>query len=104
MLLYVGQDADESTDEHEGYVAVRGADGSLSTIWAGPAHEAGVAFVPRCECGWTGSDFPPSTEGHAAARQRWHEDHLQPFLQTRPRGCRTADGPGVIIGCYVPER
>lgn len=104
MLLYVGDDADESTDEHEGYVAVRAVDGSLSSIWADPGLGTGVAFVPRCECGWTGPDLPLSVDGHAAARQRWYEDHLQPFLLNRPRGCATADGPGVIVGHYVPER
>lgn len=103
MLLYVGEDADESTDEHEGYVAVRGVDGSLSSIWADPARQPGTAFVPRCECGWVGPDLPLSAEGHAAARQRWEEDHLQPFLRTRAPG-RPAGGPEVIVGHYVPER
>lgn len=104
MLLYAGEDADESTDEHEGYIAVRGADGSLSSIWADPQRDAGIAFVPRCECGWTGPDLPLSAEGHAHARARWYEDHLRPFLNARPRGSRTGDGPGVIVGNYVPER
>ncbi len=104
MLLYAGEDADESTDEHEGYVAVRGFDDSLSNIWVDPMQQPGVAFVPRCECGWTGPDLPPTADGNAAARQRWHQDHLQPLLHTRLPGRTVADGPGVIIGHYVPER
>jgi hypothetical protein len=104
MLLYVGEDADESTDEHEGYVAVRDADGSLSSIWSDPEQGSGVAFVPRCECGWTGPDLPLSAEGHAAARHRWYADHLQPFLRNRPRRRAVDEGPGVIVGHYVPER
>lgn len=105
MLLYVGQDADETTDDHEGYVAVRDGNGSLSDIWADPAQHPGVAFVPRCECGWAGPDLPLTADGHTAARQRWHEDHLQPLLQARPRRRPAGDeGPGVIIGHYSPER
>lgn len=104
MLLYVGQDADETTDDHEGYVAVRDSDDSLSTIWADPVQQPGVAFVPRCECGWVGPDLPLSADGHAVARQRWYEDHLQPLLRTRPRRRPAGEEPGVIVGRYSPER
>jgi hypothetical protein len=104
MLLYTGQDADETTDEHEGYVSGQRADGSLTTIWTaldpdddGPF----VAYFSRCECGWTGPALLPTPAGQADCEHLWQQ-HLCAFLAQRQVPTARWSTP-VIDGIFVPE-
>ncbi|MGH3599744.1 MAG: hypothetical protein ACRDQH_05600 [Pseudonocardiaceae bacterium] len=86
MPLYCLHDADEAAGEHEGYVAGRKADGDLTDMSIDVrVHLDGryVAYVPRCECGWTGPPFSTTPNGFAACEQLWRVKHLEPFLRAR---------------------
>jgi len=104
--MYTGSDADETTDQHEGYVAGRRADGTLTDIWTDiEGHTLGsyTAYVPRCECGWVGTSCSPTAGGYRAAEQAWWDGHLRAFLADRPpRGASTIP-PTVVHGGFVPE-
>lgn len=109
VLLYAGDGADESTDEHEGFVAGRFPDGTLTTIWTDVRPHPGSPYaglVPRCECGWRGPEFTVTPEGYAACERLWRERHLASFLRARePNFGRpsTVWRPRVIEGGFVPE-
>lgn len=109
MLLYRVDNADEAIAEHEGYVAGRLADGyltSISTDVRVHLDDHYVAYVPRCECGWTGPPFSTTPSGFAACERLWREKHLEPFLRARePRYGRPAIRwtPWVIHGALAPE-
>jgi hypothetical protein len=82
LLHWVG----EGTDGHQCVVAGRRADGALTDLWGDVrARPDGryVAYVPRCECGWTGPPFSNTPGGYAACQQLWRDKHLQPFLRAR---------------------
>lgn len=85
MLLHRAGDVDESTNEHQCLVAGRQADGRLTDWRDVRSHVDGryVAYVPRCECGWTGPPFSCTPDGYAACEQLWRDKHLQPFLRAR---------------------
>lgn len=108
MLLYRVDNADEAIGEHEGYVAGRQADGyltSISTDVRVHLDDHYVAYVPRCECGWTGPTFSTTPSGFAACERLWREKHLEPFLRARePRYGRPAIRwtPRVILGALAP--
>jgi hypothetical protein len=89
---------------HAGYVAGRHTDGSLTesdTDVRLPTDGRYTAYVPRCECGWTGPPFSTSHTGYAACARLWRTKHLQLFLQARePRGGRWT--PTVIQGRFLP--
>jgi len=76
----------ESTNGHHCVVAGRRVDGALTDLWgevsACPDGRY-VAYVPRCECGWTGPSFSNTPAGYAACQQLWRYKHLQPFLRAR---------------------
>jgi hypothetical protein len=76
----------EGNDEHQCVVAGRRADGALTDLWddvrARPDGRY-VAYVPRCECGWTGPPFSNTPGGYAACQQLWRDKHLQTFLRAR---------------------
>ncbi|NMH98357.1 hypothetical protein [Pseudonocardia acidicola] len=95
-MFYIGPGADEATDEHEGYVAGRRPDGSLTGIWTDvrTAGVAVIAYVPACECGWSGDDQPVTPAGHDAAQRRWLTDHFRVVA---------AELPG-LAGAGVAER
>lgn len=106
MLLYLGPDSDEFTDEHEGWVAGRFSDGSLSSIWTDVArYPTGTfsCYLARCECGWGGTSVPPTPGGHNTAERQWRTQHLAQVLATRPQR-RTLPGPDYVPGGFVPER
>ena len=96
MLLYeVGDsevgDSGEANDGHEGYVAGRQADGCLTDVRTDVrVYLDGryAAYVPRCECGWTGPPFSTTPRGYAACEQLWRDKHLAPFLRAREPRCR----------------
>ena len=81
MLLHrVG----ERIDEHCCVIAGRKTDGALVDVWSDTgAYLDGcyVAYVPRCECGWTGPPFSATPAGYAACEQLWRDKHLLPFLR-----------------------
>ncbi len=95
---------DQSTHEHQCFVAGQQPDGGLTGVWGDArAHPDGrfVAYVPRCECGWTGPPFSSTPSGYAACKQLWRDKHLAPFLRARePRSGRslTTWEPRVIPG------
>lgn len=106
MLLYDGPDSDEFTDEHEGWVAGRYADGSLSDIWSDVrACPSGMfsAYLPRCECGWIGPAVPPTPGGYSAAERQWQARHLAEMVAGRPPR-RSLPTPVSVRGSFVPER
>src|ERR1700742_657670 len=87
MLLYRGSDADEFTDEHEGWVAGRFPDGSLSDIWTdvrSGSTQPFTAYLPRCECGWVGTAVPAAPGGYNCAEWQWRSRHLPEFVAARP--------------------
>ncbi|MGH3772724.1 MAG: hypothetical protein ACRDRW_15245 [Pseudonocardiaceae bacterium] len=87
MLLHRVGDVGEGTDEHQCVVAGLRADGTLADVWGDArARPDGryVAYVPRCECGWTGPPFSGTPAGYAACEQLWRDKHLRSFLRTRP--------------------
>ncbi|MGH3867483.1 MAG: hypothetical protein ACRDQ4_15350 [Pseudonocardiaceae bacterium] len=86
MQLHRVGDVGEGTAEHQCVVAGRRADGTLGDLWGNErARREGhyVAYVPRCECGWTGPPFSNTPGGYAACQQLWRDKHLQPFLRAR---------------------
>ena len=106
MLLYRGSDADEFTDEHEGWVAGRFRDGSLSDIWTDVrscAEDAFTAYLPRCECGWMGTDVSATSGGYHAAERQWQSRHLPTVVAARPAP-RPLPEPACVLGSFVPER
>lgn len=106
MLLYHGPDSDEFTDEHEGWVAGRYPDGSFSGIWTDVRSSVGgvfSAYLPCCECGWTGSAVPPTASGYTAAERQWRSGHLVEVVANRPP-LRPLPTPADVHGSFVPER
>jgi len=75
-------------DEHHCVVAGLRTDGALTDVWSDTrAYLDGyyVAYVPRCECGWTGPPFSATSVGYAACEQLWRDKHLPSFLHTANR-------------------
>lgn len=100
MLFPQPGDVDESTGEHQCLVAGRQADGRLTDVWSGVDNRY-LAYIPRCECGWTGPPFSCTPGGYAACERLWRDKHLQSFLRARePRYRRpsTTWSPRVIQG------
>lgn len=67
------------TDDHDGYVAGRYRDGSLSDGWTDVLRCAPgtfVRFVPRCACGWIGRPRAATPAGAMACRQEWFLAHV----------------------------
>ncbi|MGH4017938.1 MAG: hypothetical protein ACRDT0_01565 [Pseudonocardiaceae bacterium] len=107
VMLYCGPDADDDSDEHEGYVAGQHPDGTLTGIWTDVLRCAGgdfTAYLPRCECGWSGPRFPVTAGGYAASQQCWRDEHLMPFLAGRDARAASHTQPAAIRGDLVPER
>lgn len=106
LLLYRGEDADEATDGHEGYVSGQHPDGTRTTIWTmiNPQDDNHfVAYFPRCECGWTGPSFSPTPAGYAACEHLWQQQHLRLFLADRPPRKTCLWSARVVDGTFVPE-
>ncbi|MHA6797071.1 hypothetical protein ACVGVM_26690 [Pseudonocardia bannensis] len=113
-MLFIGPEADEATDEHEGYVAGRYRNGALSDIWTDVARCAQgtfTAFLPACECGWRGASQHPDQRGLDKCRTAWLAEHFTRLALVRhvvagrelgPRDFLTAgsepyrDSPAVI--------
>jgi len=84
VLLHRVGEVGEDSDGHHCVVAGRRTDGALADVWSdAQAYLDGfyVAYVPRCECGWTGPPFTTTLSGYAACEQLWRDKHLQPFLR-----------------------
>lgn len=85
-----GAAGQEYPEGHEGYVAGRQTDGGLSDISTDVRVNGDgryVAYVPRCECGWTGPPFSTSLRGYAACGRLWRNKHLESFLRAREPRC-----------------
>ncbi|MEJ8280039.1 hypothetical protein [Pseudonocardia spirodelae] len=78
-MLYIGPDDVPGSDDHEGYVAGRTADGARTGIWTDPRHRAVLAYHAACECGWHDDvEHPPDAAGHAAALRAFVLHHFAP--------------------------
>jgi hypothetical protein len=87
-MFFIGAGADEMTDEHEGYVAGRYRDGSRSDIWTDVtrcAEYTFIAYLPACECGWTGTDHPASEPGYRHCQREWVIQHFTPAVLPQVR-------------------
>jgi len=65
-------------DPHQGYVAGRYRDGSLSDDWTEArrcADRTFVRYVARCTCGWIGLDDAPDERGAERCERDWRADH-----------------------------
>jgi hypothetical protein len=109
VLVHRAGDFGEDTDEHQCVVVGRRADGRLTHIWRDlRARPDGryVAYLPRCECGWTGPPFTSTPGGYAACEQLWRDKHLASFLRARQPHygkLSTTWAPRVIHGALAPE-
>ena len=109
MPLYRLDDAEELASGHEGYVAGLQPGGDLTGLSIDVrVHLDGryVAYVPRCECGWTGPPFSTTPSGFAACEQLWRAKHLQLFLRARGpnyAGPRCLGHPRLIRGTLATE-
>ncbi|MFR9801030.1 hypothetical protein ACL02T_01860 [Pseudonocardia sp. RS010] len=89
-MLFIGPAADESTDEHEGFVAGLDAAGRATDIWTDIRSEARdgrsgyVAVLARCECGWSGLPRPADAAGHRAAEREWIDGHFTAVVGAGP--------------------
>ncbi|GAA2873404.1 hypothetical protein GCM10010472_33350 [Pseudonocardia halophobica] len=85
-MLFIGPAADESTDEHEGYVAGLDAAGRATDIWTDVRERLSgyVAVLARCECGWSGLPQPADPAGHRAAEREWIDGHFAAVVGTGP--------------------
>src|SRR4051794_40648070 len=97
-MLYIGPGDGEYADAHEGYVAGRYRDGTISDIWTNTSEcpdGTFEAYVPACECGWLGRTQPATGEARRNCQQAWlcdHFEHLEPVRTIidgleRPFGC-----------------
>ncbi len=74
-------------DDHDGYVAGRYRDGSVSDGWTDAercARGTFVSYLPRCTCGWTGREHPATPAGAAACRREWFLGHVVELPVTAP--------------------
>lgn len=113
VLPYRADDVDPADNEtaeaavegHTCYVAGRYPDARLTDSGIDVrSHLDGryIAYVPRCECGWTGPPFSVTPIGYTACCRLWRTKHLELFLQARePRGGRPWT-PTVIHGRFLP--
>ncbi|MEU7812978.1 hypothetical protein [Pseudonocardia sp. NPDC049154] len=94
-MLFIGREADEATDEHEGYIAGRYRNGALSDIWTDVtrcAQGTFTALVPACECGWRGLPQRPDRRGVDRCWSAWFTEHFvrlavaRPVVALRPMG------------------
>ncbi|HEY2203288.1 MAG TPA: hypothetical protein VGH99_02255 [Pseudonocardia sp.] len=97
-MFFIGSGADEATDDHEGYVAGRRADGTRTDIWTDVSRGLPgdfVGYLPACECGWNGTDRPADPDGYRSCQRAWLADHfvaaVAPGLRAGPRPSRIPD-------------
>ncbi len=69
----------DDLDGHEGYAARRLPDGTLAGSWTATTASFS-AYVPKCECGWRGTDHAQTEEGYEEAMDEWDGLHAQPLL------------------------
>lgn len=85
-MFFIGAGADQTTDDHTGYVSGRYRDGSQSDIWTDVTRCAYATFVsyrPACECGWMGAKYPCNEVGFEACQRAWINDHFIPHVAAR---------------------
>lgn len=69
----------DDLEGHEGYGARRLPDGSLTGSWTA-ATASFASYVAACDCGWQGTDHPPTEDGRQEALEDWDEHHARPLL------------------------
>jgi hypothetical protein len=85
-MLFIGVAADESTDEHEGFVAGLDAAGRATDIWTDVRDRLSeyAAVVARCECGWSGLPRAADAAGLRAAEREWIDGHFSAVVGAGP--------------------
>jgi hypothetical protein len=86
-MLFIGSGDGAHTDAHEGYVAGRYRDGTLSGIWTDVLkfpQWTFTAYAPACECGWLGQMQPATGGGHLACRRLWIHQHFESLETVQP--------------------
>jgi hypothetical protein len=96
LLHRVGDDS----AEHHCVVAGLRTDGALTDVWSdASAYLDGlyVAYVPRCECGWTGPPFSTTPSGYAACEQLCETSTFsRSFAPQTHSGLTKRAEPGVV--------
>jgi hypothetical protein len=98
-MFLIGAGADAVTDEHEGYVAGRYRNGSVSDIWTVAARCTRGTFIgyrPACECGWTGAWQPCTEAGYRQCQQDWATQHFVPEVLPHVRRPVSAGAPTTV--------
>jgi hypothetical protein len=90
-FTYIGPYVSLLGAEHEGYVAVKLPDGTLTDRWSGEYESAEpAAFVAACSCGWTGDTaYLPGgidSPGHDEAEEAWAREHIRPLVDQHAQG------------------
>lgn len=81
-MLYIGPVDIPGSDDHEGFVSARTADGRDTGIWTDVRDGAPgyTGFRAACECGWVDDAFGPADEdGHRAALHAFVHRHFAGF-------------------------
>jgi hypothetical protein len=98
-MFFTGAGADAMTDEHEGYVAGRYRNGSVSDIWTDIARcveHTFIGYFPACECGWTGAEEPCSEAAYRQCQQDWATQHFIPEVLPLVRRPVTSGAPTTV--------
>lgn len=78
-MLYIGSVEVAGSDDHEGFVSARTADGRDTGIWTDVRQPDSdyTGFRAGCECGWLDDGFtPPDAGGHRAALHAFVHRHF----------------------------
>lgn len=84
-MTYCGPYADRinARHEHEGYADRLMPTGEFTGgEWSARyPHDAHVAFIAACGCGWRSTrQHPPTEDGEHDAEEEWDREHLQPLI------------------------
>ena len=105
-MLYIGPGEVPGSDDHEGFVSGRTADGRDTGIWTDVRDDPGyTGFRAACECGWRDDEFrSPDADGHRAALQAFVDRHFAPIAGHRPDPARDFLTPWAVSPHPVSPR
>lgn len=76
---YEDEDRRGDSCRHAGYVAGRYRGGLVSDSWTDVrrcAERTFLSYLPACECGWVGAEFPATEDGYRNSWRCWTDEHL----------------------------